>query len=136
MTARLTFLEKRALRNAGSHILTEATWFHHWSTEATPASWTLMAWSLEYQLRSQARFHLLTEATALLLRSSLVVETVLSELVGAFGVAGVTSHWSGRHGTFDFSAFDVSPDRSNLVLSMVCVKSDGSLDFDGLEFGV
>ena len=59
--------------------------------------------SLEYQFRIQARFHLLTEATALLLRSSLVVVVVFSEIVMAFGFAGVTSHSSGRHGTFDFS---------------------------------
>ena len=60
-----------------------------------------------------------------------------------FGLSGVTSHWSGRHGTFDFTGEvrfaqwrDSNPDRSNLVSSMVCVNGDGSLDFDELEFGV
>ena len=54
--------------------------------------------SLEYQVCHQAWLH-----SGFLLRSSLVVAAVFSELVSACGVAGVTSHWSGRHGTFDFS---------------------------------
>ena len=61
----------------------------------------------------------------------------------ACGVARVTSHWSGRHGTFEFTGevsfakcWDSHPDRSNLVSSMVLVNGAGSLDFDGLEFGV
>ena len=73
-----------------------------------------------------------------LLRSSLVVVAVFSELVSACGVAGVTLLWSGRDGTFDFSGEESfaqcrqsHPDRSNLVSS-----DAGPLDFDGLEFGV
>ena len=69
--------------------------------------------------------------------------TFFSELVSACGVAGVTSHSSGSDGTFDFSGDvrfaqwrDSHPDRSNLVLSMVDESDAGSLDFDGLEFGV
>ena len=68
---------------------------------------------------------------------------VLSELVSACGVAGVTSHGSGRDGTFDltgevsFSQWREShPDRRNLVSSMVYGSDAGTLDFDGLEFGV
>ena len=68
--------------------------------------------------------------------------TVHLGVVTASGIAGVTSHWSGRHGTFDFTG-EVRfaqcclpyPDIGNLVLPMVCVSGDGSLDFDGLEFG-
>ena len=60
-----------------------------------------------------------------------------------FGVTGMTSDWSRRHGTFDFSGEvrfaqwrESHPDRSNLVASMVCVSGDGSLDIAGFEFGV
>ena len=71
------------------------------------------------------------------LRSSFRISRVL------FGLSGATSHWSRRHGTFDYSGEvrfaqwrESHSDRSNLVASMVFVKSGGSLDFDGLEFGV
>ena len=60
-----------------------------------------------------------------------------------FELSGVTSHWSGRHGTFDLTGEvrlvqrrESHPDRSNFVSPMVFVSGDGSLDFDGLEFGV
>ena len=68
---------------------------------------------------------------------------VFSELVSAFGVAGVTLHYGGRDGAFDFSGEvsfsqwrDSHPDRSNSVSSMVYGSDAGSWDFDGLEFGL
>ena len=64
--------------------------------------------SLEYQLCHQAWLHLVTEATALppfWLASSIVTRRC-DRLIGAcqsIFVAGVTLHWSGRHGMFDFT---------------------------------
>ena len=59
------------------------------------------------------------------------------------GFSGVTSDWSGRHGTFDFSGEvrfaqwrGSHSDRRNSVASMAFVNSGGSLDFGGLEFRV
>ena len=108
------------MRNGGRHILTEATWFHRWSSSTRTGPFTLMDLSLEHQLCFQAWLQ-----SGLLLLSSLVVVAVFSELVSACGVAGVTSHSSGSDGTFDFSGEvtfaqwrDSHPDRSNLVLSM------------------
>ena len=126
------------MRNGGRHIPTEATWFYRWSSSTRTGPLTSMDLSLEYQLCFQAWLQ-----SGLLLLSSLVVVAVFSELVSPCGAAGVTSHSGGLHGTFDFTGevrfaqWRAShPDRSNLVLPMVFVSGDGSLDFDGLEFRV
>ena len=101
------------MRSGGTPILTEATWFHDWSASTAPASWTSMDLSLGYQLRSEAWLHLLTEATAW---------------------PPVTPDFSGE---VRFAQCRQShPDRSNLVSSMVYGSDAGSLDFDGLEFGL
>ena len=126
------------MRNGGRHIPTEATWFYRWSSSTRTGPLTSMDWSLEYQLCFQAWLQ-----SGLLLLSSLVVVAVFSELVSPCGAAGVTSHSGGLHGTFDFTGEvrfaqcrQSHPDRSNLVSSMVYGSDAGTLDFDGLEFGV
>ena len=62
--ARLIRVEKLGLRNAGRHLLTEATWFHRWWSAARKAFWTLVDFSFKYELRCQPWRHILTEATA------------------------------------------------------------------------
>ena len=137
------------MRSDGTHILTGATWFHRWYAARATASWTSMDLSLEYQLRIQAWLHLPTEATALppVWLSSSIVTRSCDRPTGArecvFGLSGVTSRWSGRHGTFDLTGEvrfaqwrESHSDRSDSVSPMVFVNGDGSLDIDGLEFGV